>query len=149
MHITNAFMTHYEMSMVIQVEPDQEGIFVSTPKAFLAAFPRTPNSLGTAWNFLLLPSISSLFLALSALCSISHAHFIEINSTCPLKLHQIPFPPKSFCSCHLLEVMLPDQALPPQALWRALMSIYHALWIFVLFYLFVHLQVFWGQQLLY
>lgn len=76
MHITKVFMTHYEMNMVIQVEPDQGSIFVSTLKAFLAPFPRSPNSLGNAYNFLLLPSVSSLFLPLSALCTISHAHFI-------------------------------------------------------------------------
>lgn len=39
MHITNVFMTHYKMNMLIQVVSDQESIFVSTPQAFLSWLP--------------------------------------------------------------------------------------------------------------
>lgn len=102
MHITKVFMTHYEMNMLIQVEPDQESIFVSTLKTFLAPFPRSPNSLGNACNFLLFAlRILSL---LAPFCPLYHfsCPFYLNQSTCPLKLHQIPFPTMSFCSCHLL-----------------------------------------------
>lgn len=119
------------MNMVIQVLWDKK---VSL-SALLFPEPQTFLELLVIFGFC--PPHPLSFCPFCPLRIISHSHFIQISSTCPLKLYPIPFPPKFFYNCHLLEILFPDPASQPQGNLRCLhdYSIMHCKYLYYFTYL--------------